>query len=29
MKEYLFYDEASGEMFIVETDMKGENNERS
>ena len=22
MKEYLFYDNASGEMFIVETDMK-------
>lgn len=21
MKEYLFYDEASGEMFLVETDM--------
>lgn len=22
MKEYLFYDEASGEMFLVDTDMK-------
>ena len=22
MKNYLFYDNASGEMFIVETDMK-------
>lgn len=22
MKEYLFYDNVSGEMFIVETDMK-------
>lgn len=22
MKEYLFYDNASGEIFIVETDMK-------
>lgn len=22
MKEYLFYDNASGEMFFVETDMK-------